>query len=106
MRSSVCETSAKLVSRWRPGVTGSVWTRLRAGLGSAKAVAAVAALLAVSSIAAAVYVGRTPLVTATATAIQFLVFPPEGGSFNRAPARTFFALSPDGSQLAFVAGTD
>ena len=73
---------------------------------SAKAVAALAALLVVSSIAAAVYAGRTPLVTAAATPIQFLVFPPEGGVFNRAPARTFFALSPDGSQLAFVAATD
>ena len=52
---------------------------------SAKAVAALAALLVVSSIAAAVYAGRTPLVTAAATPIQFLVFPPEGGVFESSP---------------------
>jgi Tol biopolymer transport system component len=78
---------------------GGRWSR------SAKVMATIAACLAVSSIATAVYVGRTPLV-ATAPQIQFLVFPPDGGAFNRAPARTFFALSPDGSQLAFVAATD
>jgi Tol biopolymer transport system component len=66
--------------------------------------AVVATLVVAGSIAGAVYrrVG-SPL---PASAVRFLVFPPEGGAFSRHPARTFFALSPDGSRLAFVAGTD
>ena len=36
------------------------------------------------------------------SSVQFLMFPPDGVPFNRHVARTFFALSPDGSQLAFV----
>ena len=35
--------------------------------------------------------------------VRFEVPPPEGTLFNVNPGRTFFALSPDGSQLAFVA---
>jgi hypothetical protein len=38
--------------------------------------------------------------------VRFVVPPPEGTSFNRHPSRTFLALSPDGSQLAFIAGGD
>jgi len=38
--------------------------------------------------------------------VQFLLFPPDGVSFNRHFGRTFFALSPDGSQLAFVGTKD
>ncbi len=68
--------------------------------------AALATLLVASSIAVAVFVRASPPVASSAAPVRFLVFPPEGGSFNRSPSRTFFALSPDGSQLAFVASTD
>ncbi len=35
--------------------------------------------------------------------VRFLVPPPEGAAFSGAPGRNFLALSPDGSQLAYVA---
>jgi Tol biopolymer transport system component len=43
---------------------------------------------------------------AAVSPVRFLVPPPDDGYFVRHPARSFLALSPDGSQLAFVAGTD
>jgi Tol biopolymer transport system component len=41
---------------------------------------------------------------AAAPSVRFLVPPPDNAPFSVHPARTFFALSPDGSQLAFIAG--
>jgi Tol biopolymer transport system component len=67
--------------------------------------AAVAALVVTAALAGGAYFRSAPP-PAPASTVRFLVFPPEGGFFVRAPARTFFALSPDGSQLAFVAATE
>jgi hypothetical protein len=67
--------------------------------------AALAAVLLVgASLGPAVYLRFRGAVDAAT--IRFLVPPPEGGSFVRHPGRSFFALSPDGSQLAFVAGPE
>ncbi|MGQ0736217.1 MAG: protein kinase domain-containing protein, partial [Acidobacteriota bacterium] len=68
--------------------------------------AVVTVLVAAVSVATAIYRRPSPAVAPPATPVRFLVFPPEGGFFVRHPARTFFALSPDGSQLAFVGATD
>jgi eukaryotic-like serine/threonine-protein kinase len=88
------------------GETSSVPTPVRWPR-SAKAIAAtLATLLVASSIAVGVFVRPTPPVVPSAAPVRFLVFPPEGGGFPRHPARNFLALSPDGSQLAFVAATD
>jgi serine/threonine protein kinase/Tol biopolymer transport system component len=38
------------------------------------------------------------------SSVRFEVPPPKGHVFSHNPGRTFFALSPDGSQLAFIAG--
>ena len=38
--------------------------------------------------------------------VRFEVSPPEGGFFTFNPAQTFFALSPDGLQLAFLASSE
>ena len=40
------------------------------------------------------------------SAARFHVLPPEGSLFHFNPAQNFLALSPDGSQLAFLASTD
>jgi len=41
-----------------------------------------------------------------AAPVRFEVFPPLEGFFNIDPAQTFFAVSPDGSQLAFLSATE
>ena len=56
---------------------------------------ALAALLAV-----AIYATRIPPLR-----VAFPVFPPNGGRFSLHVGRTFFALSPDASRLAFIAST-
>jgi Tol biopolymer transport system component len=68
----------------------------------AATIAVVGLLAAASAIAIARYgpsIDRRP---ATSSPVRFQVPPPDGTVFNRHPARTFFALSPDGSQLAFI----
>jgi Tol biopolymer transport system component len=44
--------------------------------------------------------------TPSMTAVRFHEFPPEGALFDFHPAQNFLALSPDGSQLAFLASTE
>jgi len=44
--------------------------------------------------------------TPSIAAVRFHMFPPEGGLFAFNPAQNFLALSPDGSQLAFLASTE
>jgi Tol biopolymer transport system component len=69
------------------------------------AVAAAALTVVVATwLAAAVYFRSPP--AAPGSPVRFLMSPPNGGFFIRSPSRTFFALSPDGSRLAFVAATD
>ena len=81
--------------RNRPGVP---WRWLAVAAGGAMVVAALAAILALR-------IGGTTSPSAR-PAVGFHVFPPDGGRFDVHPARTFLALSPDGSQLAFIAFTD
>jgi serine/threonine protein kinase len=81
---------------------------------SARRLAAVGAsilALVVASIAIGYFlrVVSTPAPSSTLAPAKFAVSPPAGGSFAREPPTSFLALSPDGSQLAFVAsdaGTD
>ena len=87
------------------GGAARVSAPVRSASRAAVAATALATLLG-ASWAVGLYVRRLPPSVSPEAPIRFLVFPPEGGSFNRVPARTFFALSPDGSQLAFVAATD
>lgn len=73
----------------------------------AAAIAAGAATLFLSAaVGLGVYFRADPTVVPDARPVRFELFPPAGALFNRHPARTFFALSPNGSQLAFVAYTD
>jgi len=50
-----------------------------------------------------VFLRPAPLPPAQATTARFSVFPPQGSRFFHTVTATFLALSPDGSQLAFVA---
>ena len=66
----------------------------------------VATVLVAAALLLATYSRPVPSPAAAAPPIRFLVPPPDGGFFIRHPARSFLALSPDGSQMAFVAATD
>ena len=50
-----------------------------------------------------VFLRREPFRLRTLTPVRFSVLPPQGSMFFHNVATTFLALSPDGSQLAFVA---
>ncbi len=73
---------------------------------TAAMVAAAGALLAGALLAVVLYARVAAPDVAPAPSVRFAVPPPDGGTFVLHPARTFFALSPDGSRLAFVAVTD
>jgi serine/threonine protein kinase/Tol biopolymer transport system component len=69
-------------------------------------VAAIAAILATATsfaIAFAILGSPRSGPSVSPSSIRFPVPPPEGTNFSLNPGRTFFALSPDGSQLAFIA---
>jgi serine/threonine protein kinase/Tol biopolymer transport system component len=70
------------------------------------AIAAILSLVALASVVAVVYGPTRSNGTAQPSPARFPVPPPDGGRFDRNPARTFLALSPDGSQLAFVASAE
>jgi Tol biopolymer transport system component len=75
------------------------WGARRTGAAVAVATAAViAAALGIASV-------RRPAAPSDPrpTAVRFSVAPPPGGAFVGDPGRTYLALSPDGSQLAFIA---
>jgi eukaryotic-like serine/threonine-protein kinase len=67
--------------------------------------AAIFTILAATSVAIALAVfGAPPSIPSVAPSpVRFAVAPPKGTLFDINPGRTFLALSPDGSQLAFVA---
>ena len=72
-----------------------------------RAMAAIAGTLALASlVGVARYGPARPIASAPASPVRFLVSPPDGGGFILHPGQTFFAVSPDGSQLAFVASTE
>jgi eukaryotic-like serine/threonine-protein kinase len=68
-------------------------------------VAAIAAILGLVALASgvAVYGPSRSNGTAQPASVRFPVPPPEANKFSLNLGRTFFALSPDGSQLAFIA---
>jgi eukaryotic-like serine/threonine-protein kinase len=66
------------------------------------AIAAIATAIALA--ASLAFINYRP--TASTSAVRFHVFPPEGALFDFHPAQTFLALSPDGSQLAFLASAE
>ena len=78
----------------------------RRRLATVAAIAAILATAASLAIAFAILGPPRPNPSASASPARFEVPPPEGTVFNRNPGRTFFALSPDGLQLAFIAATD
>lgn len=67
------------------------------------AIAAILATAAGFAIAFAIFGSPRSGPSVSPSPIRFPVPPPEGTLFNLNPGRTFFQLSPDGSQLAFVA---
>ncbi len=72
-------------------------------------VAAIAAILSAAAsfaIAFAIFGSPGSGPSVSPAPVRFAVPPPEGTSFDIQPGLTFFALSPDGSQLAFVAGSE
>ena len=78
---------------------------VRPGKRRVSAIAAILGLVALASVVAvAVYGPPRSKATAQPPPVRFPVPPPEGTSFSLNPGRTFFALSPDGLQLAFVTG--
>jgi Tol biopolymer transport system component len=72
----------------------------------AVAITAVLATAASLFIAFAVFGWPRPGPSASPPPNRLFVPPPEGTTFRLNPGYTFFALSPDGSKLAFVAGPD
>lgn len=70
-------------------------------------IVAIAGLLALAALlAVALYLRAPSAPILPATPVSFSVSPPAGGLFNFHPGQTFFALSPDGSRLAFLASTE
>ena len=79
------------------------WRRVR-GQRRVAAIAAILGLVALASVVAVAVYGPPPRVrTAQPAPASFHVPPPDGGRFYRNPGLSFLALSPDGSQLAFIA---
>jgi len=78
-----------------------------ASSGTGRAHAALSALSIAAVIAASVAAGfwlrQRPSSDAHSTPVRFSVPPPQGGEFVGDPGRAYLALSPDGSQLAFIA---
>jgi serine/threonine protein kinase/Tol biopolymer transport system component len=71
-----------------------------------RAAAAVAVgVLALTALTVPIYTKGRSTRGIASSPVRFLVPPPDGGLFNRHPARNFLALSPDGTQLAFLATT-
>ena len=75
--------------RWRG------WAGVAVGIG-------VVALVA-TAFALGVFLRPAPSLPAQTAPVRFSVLPPQGSMFLHTVATTFLALSPDGSQLAFVA---
>ncbi len=70
-------------------------------------VVAIASMLALAALlAVALYRSAPSAAIPPPIPVRFNVPPPAGGLFNFHPAQTFFALSPDGSRLAFLASTE
>ena len=84
-----------VVDRREPLLRWRGWTAAAAGVG-------VVALVGTASVVG-VLLRPAPSPPAQATTIRFSVLPPPGNMFFHNVATTFLALSPDGSQLAFVA---
>jgi Tol biopolymer transport system component len=77
---------------------------VRPGKRRVAAIAAILGLIALASVIAVVVYGPPRWGPTTSSSdVRFPVYPPAGTLFVRHPGRTSFALSPDGSQLAFVA---
>ena len=73
------------------------------------AIAAIAAILATAAsfaIAFAIFGPPRSGPSVSPSPVRFEVAPPEGTNFSNNPGQTFFALSPDGSQLAFIAAAE
>jgi len=68
-------------------------------------VPAALATLAVAAVLALGWYGQARSEATPGQAVRFVVFPPEGTQYNFHPGRGFFALSPDGSELALIAST-
>ena len=73
------------------------------GRRSALATAAAVLLLLAAAIAFGLYVRGPESRLSFVSPARFLVSPPAGDAFSISPARNFLAMSPDGSQLAYVA---
>ena len=69
-------------------------------------IVAIASTLAMAVLAVALYRPAPSAPIPPAMPVSFSVFPPAGGLFSFNPGQTFFALSPDGSRLAFLASTE
>jgi serine/threonine protein kinase len=77
----------------------------RAASSRVAVIAAIAAILAtVASFAIAFAIWPPPGPSVSPLPARFEVPPPSGTVFKPNPGRTFFVLSPDGLQLAFIAG--
>jgi Tol biopolymer transport system component len=70
---------------------------------SALATAAAVLLLVAAAFAVGLYVRGPESRSSFVSPARFLVAPPEGDAFAGTPSRNLLALSPDGSELAFVA---
>jgi Tol biopolymer transport system component len=91
---SVSQTSARGLVTARP-------PRLR---GRAVAAIAVAGVAAIGFVSIGIAVWSRPGSDARSAPVRFSVSPPPGNRFQGDVERTHFAFSPDGSQLAFIAG--
>jgi serine/threonine protein kinase/Tol biopolymer transport system component len=79
---------------------------VRSGKRRVAAIAAILATAAGFAIAFAIFGWPRSGPSVSPPPIRFPVPPPEGTNFSLNPGLTFFALSPDGSQLAFVASAE
>jgi serine/threonine protein kinase/Tol biopolymer transport system component len=77
----------------------SFWRRRRTAVA-----AAIAVMALLGAAAGQRFVLRREPRAAPVAQARFTVAPPRGTVFAHRPGSTFFALSPDGSQLAFIAG--
>lgn len=74
-----------------------------AGRGASSRNVGVAVITLAAVAAAAAYYGRFAAPSAPAAELRFAINPPQGEEFSMQVSAVFFALSPDGSKLAFVA---